>query len=411
MRQGLFLAWILLAVSVGGGCSGKEQIKEALENEESVWPLAYEQVSKESLAWLKSQRWLPLTIGYFADVPGYSVTYAVIKEKKLLEKRGLPVSFVSFLSGPPIVEAFIGGQTQVSHYGDFPFWLTVDKGAPVTAFALTGVNHEVAMLVRPDSLINRPEDLKQEGKQTVVGTTLGSYAEFYLAAMSERKGLIRGKDFRIAGLSMRDAQLLPKGVDAVVLWDPHITFALEKKLGRKIDSGYDYFFNTAFDFVRSEIHENAPDVVQALADAAVEAVMFIQRNPEVAADIFRKDPRMAAYSRELVVSQVKRYTAYPPEFRYIHSDFWTGEDSRIIKTLHAEGRINKAWSVEEMKEVIAPEYLEKTFAKLGRKIPGKPVFLPLDWQGQVAQPPYPDYITPFDAVREAELSGVYPTGE
>ncbi|MBU3912027.1 MAG: ABC transporter substrate-binding protein [Candidatus Omnitrophica bacterium] len=367
------------------------------------WPLPYEQVSKKSLEWLESKGWSPLTIGYFADIPGYSACYSIIKEKQLLEKRGLSVRFVSFLSGPPIVEAFLGGQTQVTHYGDFPFWLTVDKGALVKAYALTGVNMEVAMLVHPDSSIKKPEDLKQEGRLTVVGATLGSYAEFYLTAMAEQKNLVRDKDFRVAGLTTRDAQLLPKGVDAVCIWDPHITFSEEKGLGKKIDTGYAYFFNTGFDFVRREIHENAPDVVQALADAAVEALLYAGYDIDGTVDFFRKDPRVSAYSKELIRDQIAKYvTFYPPTFRYIHKNFWATEDSRIIKALNAQGRVKKPWSIEEMEEVMAPEYMANTFQRLGWEIPKEPVFLPLEWNGKVSEPPYPGYIVSESRPRNKE---------
>lgn len=374
------------------------QIAQAATNNESSktewgWPLPYEQVSQKSLDWLKSKGWLPLTIGYFTDVPGYSAVYAVIKEKKLLEKRGLAVNFISFLSGPPIVEAFISGQTQVSHYGDFPFWSTVDKGIPCVAFGLTGVNQEIAMLVRLDSPFRNLDDIKgAKKKPIIIGTTLGSYAEFYLSAMAKVKGLEYDKDYQIAGMSMRDAQLLPQGVDAVVLWDPHIEFTLSKKLGRKIDTGYPYFFATGYDFVRREIHENAPDVVQALADAAIEAVLYIRHNLEEAVDCFFKDPRVAAYPRDLVKKQIKTYvTSYEPTFRYLHKDFWAKEDSRIVESQFEKGRMKNKFTEEDLKKVFAPEYMENTFKKLGYDTPKRPVFLPKDWQGKIGNPPYPEY--------------------
>lgn len=388
------LLLIFVLVLNFSGIAAAEDKKQGSKTEWG-WPLPYEQVSQKSLDWLKSKGWLPLNIGYFADVPGYSACYAVIKEKKLLEKRGISANFISFLSGPPIVEAFLGGQTQVTHYGDFPFWLTIDKGAPAVAFALTGVNHGVAMLVAKDSAITKPEDLRQSGRQTVVGTTLGSYAEFYLTAMTDNKGLIRDKDFKVAGLSMREAQLLPKGVDAVVLWDPYIAFSQEKGLGRVIDYGFPYFFTTAFDFVRREIHENAPDVVQALADAAIEAILYAQYDLEGTADFYRKDPRISGYSREMVIDQVKKYLCtYPVSYRYIHSDFWATEDSRIIKTLYSIGRVNKVLSIAEMEQYMAPQYIGNTLRKLGQSIPERPVFLPSGWQGKVKEPPYPAYIIP-----------------
>src|SRR6478609_4727403 len=60
------------------------------------WPEPYEQVSAKSIEWLKGKGWLPLSIGFFADLPGYSGSYAVIRDMDLLGKRGLPVKFTSF---------------------------------------------------------------------------------------------------------------------------------------------------------------------------------------------------------------------------------------------------------------------------------------------------------------------------
>jgi sulfonate transport system substrate-binding protein len=34
------------------------------------WPTPYDKVSQKSLDWLKQRGWLPLSIGFFADLPG-----------------------------------------------------------------------------------------------------------------------------------------------------------------------------------------------------------------------------------------------------------------------------------------------------------------------------------------------------
>src|SRR5690348_5076992 len=78
------------------------------------WPQPYDQVSAKSREWLNSKGWLPLSVGFFADLPGYSGAYAIVRDLDLLGKRGLPAKFTSFLSGPPILEAFIGQQTQAT---------------------------------------------------------------------------------------------------------------------------------------------------------------------------------------------------------------------------------------------------------------------------------------------------------
>ena len=46
---------------------------------------------------------------------------------------------------------------------------------------------------------------------------------------------------------------------------------------------------------------------------------------------------------------------------------------------------------EDLKKVFVPEYMERTFKKLGYEIPATPVFLPKDWKGNVGKPPYPEY--------------------
>ncbi len=356
------------------------------------WTVPYERVSDTSIAWLKSQGWWPLSIGYFADVPGYSAHMPVMKDLRLLEARGLEVTYSSFQSGPPILEAFLSGQTQVTHYGDFPFWNTVDKGVPAVAYGVTGTNVEAALLVRPDSPLLSADDLRKAGKELVIGTTLGSYCEFYLLAMGAQHGIEAGRDYRLAGMSMREAQLLPNGIDAVAVFDPHVTFALDKGLGRRIDDVYPYYFNTGFEFMRREIHEHAPDVAQALADATVEALLAVRHDPDRAAALYVSDPRAKAWTKAAARAQIDRYvTLYKPTYKYLHADFWAAEDARVVAAQHAAGRLKRNRDATDLATDFAPGYLATTFGKLGWTVPARPVFLPAGWAGEVGKPPYPTY--------------------
>lgn len=359
----------------------------------ATWPVAYNPVSDASVAWLKEQGWWPLSVGYFADVPGYSAHVATMKELRLLEARGLEVTYTSFLSGPPILEAFLAGQTQVTAYGDFPFWNTVDKGLPAVAYALTGTNVEAALVVAPDSPLQSADDLAKAGKELVIGTTLGSYCEFYLLAMAQAKGLPAGS-YRLAGMSMREAQLVPAGVDAVAMFDPHVSFAVEKGLGRRIDDHYPYYFATGYEFARAEIAAHAPDVMQALADASIEALLAVRADPRHAAEVYVSDPKAKAWSVEAVQTQIERYqTLYKPTFKYVHPEFWSVEDARVVAAQHAAGRLTRARDAADLATSFAPSYLAHTFETLGWKVPERPVFLPAGWTGTVGQPPYPAYDT------------------
>jgi ABC-type nitrate/sulfonate/bicarbonate transport system substrate-binding protein len=358
------------------------------------WPQPYDKVLQKSLDWLNGQGWLPLSIGFFADLPGYAGAYAVMRDLDLLGKRGLPVKYTSFLSGPPILEAFIGGQTQATGYGDLPFWTTVARGNPAVAYGMTAVNYEAAMLVRNDSPLKSIQDIKSQKDPVVIGTLLGSFLEFYIAAAADSVGLEAGKHYRLAGMTLREAQFLPKGVDAVVSYDPFVSVMLNRKIGRKIDDAFPYYFNKGYDFVRKEIHDNAPDVVQALADAILEATLYTRYDIDKAVVMYHSDSRVAtAYPRELFLEQTRKYvTLYKPTFRYLHADFWAKQDVVVIKSQFQKGRMPRELSEADMKLAFAPDYMRKALAKAGFAVPETPVFLPKGWSGTVGKPPYPAYL-------------------
>lgn len=358
----------------------------------ATWAGPVTHVSDASVAWLKQQGWWPLSIGYFADVPAYAVHYPVMREDRLLEARGLEVRYTSFLSGPPILEAFVGGQTQATAYGDFPFWTTLDKGVPAVAYAVTGTNLRAALVVPPDSPLRSADDLAHADHELVFGTTLGSFCEFYLLATGQAHGVAPGKGYRLAGMSMRDAQLVPPGVDGVALWDPHVSFATEKGLGRVIDEAYPYYFATGYEFARGELEEHAPDVVQALAEASLQALLAVRADPDRAVDLYVADPKAAAWSKAAVRQQVDRYvTLYKPTYKYPHAAFWAAEDTRGVAAQVAAGRLTHPKDAAALATAFAPRHLETIFAALGWTVPAQPVFLPAGWTGTVGQPPYPPY--------------------
>ncbi|MBX9590540.1 MAG: hypothetical protein K2X43_14630 [Hyphomonadaceae bacterium] len=368
------------------------------------WPQPYDRVSRKSLDWLSSKGWLPLSVGFFADLPGYSGAYAVVRDLDLLGKRGLQAKFTSFLSGPPILEAFIGGQTQATGYGDLPFWTTVARGNPAIAYGMTAVNYEAATLVRHDSKLNSMADIKQQSEPVVIGTLLGSFLEFYISAAAEQLGLEQGKHYRLAGMTLREAQFLPKGVDAVVSYDPFVSVMLDRKVGRKIDDAFPYYFNKGYDFVRKEIHENAPDVVQALADALLEATLYTRLEVDKAVAMYHSDTRVAtAYSRELFLDQTRKYvTLYKPTYRYMHGEFWAKQDVVVAKSQFQKNRMPRELTEAEMRSAFAPDYMKTALGKAGFAIPAQPVFLPAQWAGTVGRPSYPPYMN-FSSMKAPQV--------
>lgn len=382
---------------------GTAPVDAAAQFTEWGYPQPYKSVSKKSLDWLKSRGWLPLTIGHFADLPGYAGAYAVIRDLNLLQKRGLDAKFVSFLSGPPILEAFIGGHTQATGYGDLPFWTTIARGNPAVAYGITAPNYEAAMIVPNNSPLNSIRDFKNQSKPVVIGTLLGSFLEFYILAAAQAEGLEVGKHYTLAGVSLRDAQYMPKGLDAVVTYDPFAAIMLSKNVGRKIDDVFPYYFNTGYDFVHRDIHQNAPDVVQALADAMLEATLYARYDINKAVDMYWTNPQVQSiYPRDLFLAQTQRYTTlYKPTFRYLHVDFWTKQDVGLIRLQFEKKRIPKYLTITQMHEIFAPQYMTAALETVGFAIPKQPVFLPKGWRGTVGRPPYPAYYN-FTTLKEPE---------
>jgi ABC-type nitrate/sulfonate/bicarbonate transport system substrate-binding protein len=393
-----------LAWTGAGKLSTQSASAQASQATDWGYPLPYEPVSSKSLDWLRSKGWLPLSIGYFADLPGYSGAYAVMRELDLLGKRGLSVKYTSFLSGPPILEAFIGGQTQATGYGDLPFWTTVARGNPAVAYGITAANYEAAMLVRPDSPLHSIKDIKGRGSPVVIGTLLGSFLEFYISAAADLVGLEVGKDYTLAGMTLREAQFLPKGVAAVVSYDPFVSVTITRKIGRKIDDAFPYYFNKGYDFVRKEIHENAPDVVQALADSMLEATLYTRLNIDKAVDMYHNNPQVAStYPRDLFLDQTKKYvTLYKPSFRYLHPEFWAQQDVVVAKSQFEKKRMPRELSVADMKAAFVPDYVAAALTKTGFAVPERPVFLPPNWAGTVGRPPYPPYLN-FSTMTEPQV--------
>ncbi|MGH7684583.1 MAG: hypothetical protein ACREMT_09580, partial [Vulcanimicrobiaceae bacterium] len=125
------------------------------------WPQPYDRVSDKSIAWLKSKGWWPLKWGY---QPPWMVegTFPLVVHSQGLDKvRGLEIDFLPFLAGPPLNEGIVAGTLQIGNGGDFPVTSLIIANAPVRSvgWILTPlIRHGI--MVRPDSPMQKPEDLK-----------------------------------------------------------------------------------------------------------------------------------------------------------------------------------------------------------------------------------------------------------
>lgn len=357
------------------------------------WPQPYQKVSDKSVAWLKDKGWWPLGVAWQGPFSGQNAVNVVMDKQGLLAKRGIESGFKGFGAGPDVNEAIASGRAQVGNGGNFPFTSLLDRGIPVKAIAVVAPNLEHSVLVPKDSKLTKLEDLKGSNPPATIGIVTGSSAEFYFTQAAEITGLNIGKDVILKNMPIAEQLLLPGGVAAVVPWEPSVSIvAAERKSGRVIDRIFPYNFYQGSFYVRQELIDNVPDVVQAVSDAFMEATLWIRLNPEKTADLLAAEPLLRNYGKDLLLDQVRLYNnLYKPTAAYPFAEFWGTENARIARWLKERGRMQKTLSAADYAAAFEQRFMDTTLERLGWAVPKQPPFLPADWSGKVGNPPYPAY--------------------
>ncbi len=341
------------------------------------WPQPYERVSDKSIAWLKSKGWWPLRWGYQPPWMVEGTVPQVVVAAGLDKVRGLEIEVVPFLAGPPLNEGIIAGTLHIGNGGDFPVTSLILANAPVTSLGYIWtpiIRH--AIMIQPDSPISKPSDLK--GK--VIGLVTGSSAEFAFVGYCEANGLDPSKDVTIKPMSIPDQVTFPRGIDAVVPWDPTPELMAKYLKNAKVfaDTGpFQMYWGDIH--VRKELSENVPDVVQAINDIAVEALLWQRLYPKKATDIVKKNPALEVYPYELLYDQNLTYGSYlKPTEVYPFTELYAIEGARISKFLFQGGRSKRLLTEADFMSYFAgsQNYMNATFKKLGWSIPKNPPFFP-----------------------------------
>lgn len=357
------------------------------------WPQPYEKVSDKSIAWLKEKGWWPLGLGWQGPFSGQNTINVVMNKVGLLEKRGLEAKFQVFAAGPDVNEAVASARIQVGNGGNFPFTSLLDRGVPVRAIAVVAPNLKHSTVVPLDSPIKKLADFKGSNPPATIGIVTGSSAEFYFTQAAEVVGLKIGKDVILKNMPPGEQLLMAKGIGAVVPWEPSVTILTEiRKTGREVDTIFPYNFYEGRFYVRQELIDNVPDVVQAICDAFMEASLWIRLNPEKAADFLAEEPMLKIYGKPLLLQQTKLYNnLYKPTYSYPFAKLWGEEDARIAMWLKQRNRLTRALSAQDYEASFDTSFMDKTYQKLGWTVPKRPPFLPANWSGEIGRLPYPAY--------------------
>ncbi len=386
----VLIAFGVVASLVIAGTAGAQKSEKFTE---WGWALPYEKISQDSINWLQKQGWWPLQVGTQTFWAGQQVLMAVMDQEGLLTRRGIEVKFQSFLGGPPQNEAFIAGRLQVGMGGNLPLGTLIINRVPVEVIAQVTPNFKHALVIHPDLPAKTFADLKKLGRPVRIGVILGGTNHFYLVAAARAHGMEIGRDIQLLNMPISEQALMPRGIDGTSPFEPTLTLMKEvRQNAREIDANFPYMFQQSHLWVRKELADNAPDVVQALADAYVEAILWTRLFPDAAVNLWASKPELKTFPIEILRKTSLWYTIwYKPLWPFLVEDFYSRESEVLASWAAEAGVLRRPVTAKEYRDTYNTKYLTNTFNKLGWAIPKRPVFIPPNWSGVIGKIPYPKY--------------------
>lgn len=362
------------------------------------WPQPYEQISEKSKQWLQSKGWWPVGAAWIVVWSSEDMIGNVLQSQELLEKRGIEVKWQTFVAAGFSNEAFIPGRIQLASTGALGVLALLSNKVPTSALAVHSPGLSHAATVPLDSPLKSLADLKGAKvlkRPAVVGTTTGSTNHFGFIAAAHYLGLKENEDYTLRSTPPGDLATGPRGIDVYTIWEPHVSYSTEiLKATRLLEPLDRYYVYSGYYYARQEIEENAPDVLQLMTDAFIEAVLWAKANPEKALKSLMSHPAYGRLDTDLIKKMSEKYLFWPkPTVYYPFDDIngiWPKEESRISEWAYETGASRNKVTAAEWQKVRRVDYMKKTFGKLGWNVPERPPFLPKDWGG-VGNLPYKPY--------------------
>jgi sulfonate transport system substrate-binding protein len=384
------------AIALGGLLSGEASAQATFT--EWGWPKPYRAVSAKSIDWLKSKGWWPLQVAWNPLWSDGNLVLFVMQHYKLLQERGLEAQFPAFLAAGLMNEVFIPSKIQVAQAGSLGLLRIIDLKIPAAAPICFPAQRQ-AFLVPPDSPLKSMADLKNQKvlkRPAECGITIGSTNHLGLLIAAKVLGLKENEDYVIKNMGPADIITMPKGIDLTGIWEPNVLLMTEFRKNARILELIDaYEIFDGYSYIRGEIEENAPDVIQAYVDAFLEARLIARLKREEVLPAFSahesqrgRDPKLIERDAEIHVFNPKPTLNYPFEDA---QGFWIGLETYQAGVMADANILKRHYTDADFKSVIRPKYLADAFSRVGWAIPKRPAFLPAEWKGEVGKPPYPAY--------------------
>lgn len=204
----------------------------------------------------------------------------IADERGFFARCGINVVMKAYDSGPLALNALLSEAVDVATAADFVMVQKSFDNQDLRAFAQIANTNATELVARRDRGIEKLSDLK--GKR--VGLPRGSSSEFLLGTYLSHNNMpfssVEMVD--LAPLATEEA-LYKCAVDAVVIWEPHVT-RIKERLGKNsvswaVQGRDDYYFLLV---TKEELLRRLPAVIEKMLRAVIDAEDFAGKHPEEA---------------------------------------------------------------------------------------------------------------------------------
>jgi ABC-type nitrate/sulfonate/bicarbonate transport system substrate-binding protein len=224
-----------------------------------------------------------ITIGSYIG-EGDSLIF-IAEKKGFFKKNGVNVEIKKYEGGIFAIEDILKDKIDIATPSEVAFVSKSFDNHDLKIIAVTTISDIQKLLVRSDSNIKNPIDLK--GKK--IGTTLGSSAEFALYSYLTLNNM-NMKDVTIINLKPSDSlgAIKSKAIDAVISWEPNI-YKIKNELGDGVVDLSKKNVPTLYTLLvtKDSIIKKKQKEIQAVLKALVEAEIYFNKNNDDSKTIVR----------------------------------------------------------------------------------------------------------------------------
>lgn len=287
------------------------------------------------------------------DFAYYNPVSLVLKEKGWLEedlsKDGVKVEWIQSLGSNKALELLNSRSIDFGSTAGAAALLGKANGNPIKAVYVYSKPEWTALVTRPDSGINKVEDLK--GKK--IAATKGTDPYIFLLRSLDQVGL-SAKDVEIVQLQHADGRTaLERGdVDAWAGLDPHMA-KTELEQGSKLFYRNPNFNTYGVLNVREEFAQQYPAYVERVLAAYEKARQWSVENPTELSAVLQKEAKLTP---EVAAKQLERTNLSDSVIGPVQKDTILAAGDVLKKS----GVIPASTDVEKVVgELIDPQYIEK----------------------------------------------------